>query len=275
MADPARPMKLELLTIGKELLIGKTVNTNATWLGRRVAKMGSMIQRITTVTDSVPEISEVIRESLARKPNFLITVGGLGPTPDDLTLKGLDNAVNKKLTLNKVALQQIKKRYMQSGVRDFEITPARRKMATLPETSTPLENTAGTAPGVRLVSNSTVIFSLPGVPREMRAIFRRHIEPEILKKLGRLYPVTVVMMLRGIFESVLAPILQELGKKYPMAYIKSHPKGVKEGVSLIELDVGVVSNRKTEAIGLAKKIAVELRRAIESSGGHVSALESV
>jgi molybdenum cofactor synthesis domain-containing protein len=267
-------LKLELITVGKELLIGKTVNTNAAWIGGRLAKMGSEIKRITTITDSLPEISSVIGESLARKPDFLVIVGGLGPTPDDMTLIGLSHAVKKKLRLNEEAVRQIRERYLRSRIKDFELTPSRRKMATLPIGSKPLSNTAGTAPGVRVTSGKTVIFSLPGVPREMRAIFRRHVETELQKKIGKLYPRTIVMMLRGIFESNLAPILHEVGRKYPIAYIKSHPKGVVEGVSLLELDVVVVTKTLTESDKLVNEIANELRNRIEAAAGRISELKS-
>src|SRR3989449_4385282 len=79
-------MRVEVLTVGRELLIGKTVNTNAHWIGGRLARMGTRLSRITTVDDDLREISSSLRESLRRKPEFMVVVGGLGPTPNDLTL---------------------------------------------------------------------------------------------------------------------------------------------------------------------------------------------
>ncbi len=82
-------MRIELMTVGKELLIGRTLNTNAHWIGGRVARMGVAMNVITTVDDDLKEISFTLREILRRKPAFVFVVGGLGPTPDDMTLKGI------------------------------------------------------------------------------------------------------------------------------------------------------------------------------------------
>ena len=76
---------MEIVCVGNELLIGKTLNTNAHWLARRATSLGIMVKRITVVADDVDEIAKVILEALKRKPRFIITTGGLGPTFDDKT----------------------------------------------------------------------------------------------------------------------------------------------------------------------------------------------
>jgi nicotinamide-nucleotide amidase len=255
--------------VGKELLIGKTVNTNASWIGARLFGMGTMIDRILVVTDSLDEISSGLKELLARKPDFLIVVGGLGPTPDDMTLKGVGLAIGRKVKLNQEGLSLIKEHYASIG-REFEMTPARKKMAMLPEGSTPLRNSAGTAPGVRIECSGVVIFCLPGVPREMKAIYRSSIHPEIRKKMGRLYTTKVVMHLVDVYESTLAPWTSEALRAHPMAYIKSHPKGIREGKSSVELDIVVVSPRKEEAQSESAAIAEFFTRKIAESGGFIS-----
>ncbi len=262
-------MRVEVLAVGRELLIGKTVNTNAHWIGGRLARMGSALSRITTVDDNLEEISSAVRESLRRSTDFLIVVGGLGPTPDDMTLRGIAKALRRRLRLDQEALEMVRNHYMKMGRGDLKLTPSRKKMARLPEGASALSNKVGTAPGVRLESGRTVIFSLPGVPREMRSIFRESVREEITGRLGKLYSRTVTLNLEGIFESTLAPILKETMKKYPNVYIKSHPKGVEEGISRIELNVGVVSERREESARISGQVASELQRKVIEAGGAV------
>jgi len=235
------------LCVGKELLIGKTVNTNAYWIGRRLLAAGIMLDRILTVTDSLPEISSGLTELLSRKPDFVIVVGGLGPTPDDMTLRGVALALGRRVRSNGDALRMIKAHYVGRGLGGIEMTPARRKMAMLPEGSRPVVNGLGTAPGVRIESSGTAIFCLPGVPAEMRMIFRQSVEREIRAKVGPLYPSRATMHLEGVFESVLTPSIAEAMRKYPSAYIKSHPRGLKNGKSRVELDVVVTHQSKKVA----------------------------
>lgn len=261
-------VKVEVLAIGKELLIGKTLNSNAYWIGGRLARMGSMIRRVSTVDDDLEEISLAVTEALQRKPDFLITIGGLGPTPDDMTLKGLGRALGAKLTTSKEALNMVKEHYVQIGRRGIELTPARRKMAQLPKGATPVHNPLGTAPGVRTTRGRTVIYSLPGVPREMRAIFVNSVEKAIRRKVGKLFWMKIVMDVEDIFESTLAPMIKQALKENPAAYIKSHPKGVEKGVSKIELDIMTVSAEKTRA-GAASELARLLRSRITRDGGVV------
>ncbi len=150
------------LCVGKELLIGKTTNTNATWLGARLFGIGTMIDRILTVTDSLDEISSGLLELLERKPDFIVVVGGLGPTPDDMTLKGVARALGRRVRPNAAALQLIREHYIKTGRSEIEMTPARRKMAVIPEGSAPLTNEPGTAPGVRIEKSGTVDLLPPG-----------------------------------------------------------------------------------------------------------------
>src|SRR5208282_6438284 len=111
--------------VGKELLIGRTMNSNAYWIGGRLYKMGGMLDRVLTVTDSLDEISAGLKELLAARPDFIVVVGGLGPTPDDMTLKGVALGLGKKLEFNKGAIALIQERMEKAG-RRFELNPARK-----------------------------------------------------------------------------------------------------------------------------------------------------
>jgi nicotinamide-nucleotide amidase len=266
-------VRVEMLTVGKELLIGRTLNTNAHWAGGRLARMGSMLKEVTTVDDDLVEISKSLKEILGRKPDFLVVVGGLGPTPDDMTLEGVARGLRVKTKLNGEAVSLIRAHYARRGMERVELTPARRKMAVLPVGADPVLNEAGTAPGVRIASGATVIFCLPGVPAEMRSIFRKAVEPEVKKKLGRLHRRYLKLKVEGIFESALAPMIAAELRKHPAAYIKSHPRGLKEGVSRIELDIALVGEDAAAVDKEALQAAEEIVTAMKEAGATVKSIK--
>jgi molybdenum cofactor synthesis domain-containing protein len=262
-------VRVEMLAVGRELLIGRTLNTNAHWVGGRLARRGTMLKEVTTIDDDLGEISSAIRGILGRSPDFLVVVGGLGPTPDDMTLEGIAKGLGVKMKPNAKALALIEEHYRKRGMQNVELSPARRKMAVLPEGAEPVVNEVGTAPGVRLVVGGTTMYSLPGVPAEMKSIFSQSVEPEILEKLGPLHRKSLRFKLEGILESVLAPIISDVLRKHPGAYVKSHPRGVREGLSRIELDIAVVGEDGKDTDEEALRIAAEITKAIEKAGGTV------
>ena len=258
-----------MLAVGRELLIGRTINTNAHWVGKRLAILGTQLARISTVDDDLDEISGSLGEALSRRPDFLVVVGGLGPTPDDMTVKGVARGLGKDLAVSRQALELIREHYVKVGRKDFRLTPARRKMAVLPEGAAPLENEKGTAPGVRIETGATVIFCLPGVPSEMRSIFSRSVLPEIRGRIGKLFRVAARLKIEGIYESALAPVIARELTRHPGAYIKSHPKGVKGGISRIELDVVVVNGDQEAARKGASGIVNTVTADILRGGGRI------
>lgn len=240
----------EVLAIGNELLIGHTLDTNSHWIARQLNRFGWKLQRVTTLRDSLVEISRGIREALKRGPDLMITVGGLGPTHDDMTLKGLAVAVKRPLVLNQEALEAIKKRYERME-EPTSLTKYRKKMAALPKGSKPLPNPLGTAPGVLTQSTRTTIVSLPGVPQEMKAIFKGSIVP-ILERVRTKRPQEATIRLVGVIESALAPVLEATQRNFPGLYFKSHPKGRETGVrSRLQVHIYSVDRTSGGRIGEA------------------------
>jgi len=226
----------EIISVGNELLIGHTLDTNSHWIAKRFTKFGWTLQRITVLRDTLAAIKDGVTGALRRKPDLLITLGGLGPTHDDMTLKGVALALNKRLALNPEALAMVKARYSALEA-STGLTRFRRKMATLPEGAEPLPNPVGTAPGVTIKVGTTSLISLPGVPSEMKAIFTASVIP-MLRASKREPPEEVSIGLVGIIESALAPALDRTRKAFPGLYFKSHPRGREGGIrSLIQLHV--------------------------------------
>jgi len=261
----------EIVSIGNEILIGKTLNTNAQWLAKRMTSIGLEIRRITTVGDDLEEISSIIREALKRKPRFIITTGGLGPTFDDKTLEGIAKALEIKLKTNEEALKMVEAKYEQyvkEGLMErAELTPHRVKMATLPEGAKPLPNPVGTAPGVLIEVKDTVIIALPGVPQEMKAIFEESIL--LLRKESKnLIFYEAELEVRGIVESEIAPLIDEVMHDNPYVYIKSHPRGG-ERVSKIILHFSTTASESTTAQNRVGKAIVQLSEMIKKKGGEI------
>ena len=248
----AANVEVEIISVGNELLIGKVLNTNAQFLSKQATTLGAKVIRITVVADDVKEIATALREALKRKPRFIITTGGLGPTFDDKTLQGIAVALNRKLEVNPKALDMVKEKYASyaknKATKTLELTPSRTKMATIPEKTEPIRNPVGTAPAVRADAKGTVIFALPGVPREMEAIFKETLTP-LLRQASKgcaFYEKSIYA--DEIMESTLAPLIDIVMQDNPGVYIKSHPRGA-ENKPNIELHFSTTArdNEKSDA----------------------------
>ncbi len=256
-------MNVELLIIGNEILIGKTQDTNSNWMAKRITKHGHHVRRITTIGDDLDDISSTLRNILERQPDVLIISGGLGPTFDDMTLKGVAKALNRELILNLEARKSIEKAYenaYKQGILKLQgMTPEREKMAYLPRGSIPLKNIRGTAPGVKLKVGKTQIFCLPGVPMEMKAMFKNSILPMLKEKKEQFIQKGFIFM--GIGESQIAPHVTRLEKEYPQLWIKTHPRvglSVEVELSITCFNVENGEQLVDEVIEKMKKIVLEL-----------------
>ncbi len=256
----SRKPTAEIISIGNELLIGHTLDTNSHWIAKHLTRLGWTLERVTQLRDSLDSIKSGVQGSLKRNPSVLITIGGLGPTHDDMTLAGISRAIDKPLRLNKEALQLVRDHYRRLESKP-KLTKYRTKMATLPQGSAPLPNPVGTAPGVKLQESGTTLFSLPGVPSEMKAIFRASIIP-YMESFHTIRPKEMEVKITGIIESALAPILDQARKIYPKLYFKSHPRGRETGIRpLILLHIYNIEPGGEEGISeAAAYVMVQLAR---------------
>ena len=216
----------EILCVGDELLSGITINTNAYWISQKITEAGGSVRRITAIRDDVNEISLGVRDSISRKPDWLILSGGLGPTYDDKTMQGVASGLSLELALDKTALDMLKKSYARHSV-SYELNEIRLKMAKIPIGSNPIQNPVGSAPSVLIESGETKIVCLPGVPEEMKAIFLESIIPQMKKIIGDFHIVESRYETIGVSEAMLAPILSEIVESNPpdSIYLKTHPLG--------------------------------------------------
>jgi len=260
-------MDIEFLIIGNEILIGKTLDSNSNWLAKRITKLGHRITRITTIGDELDIISSTLKEILRREPDIVITSGGLGPTFDDMTLKGVAMALNRELELDEHAYHAIKKAYdaaFERGILKLKgMTPEREKMAYLPQGGIPLPNTVGTAPGVKITEGDATIFCLQGVPAEMKSTYRNAVLPLLSKKKGKF--IEKGFLFEGIGESQIAPYVSKLEDKYPQLWIKTHPK---IGLS-VEVELSVTCFNLENGEDLTDKVIEELKKIIINLNGKI------
>ncbi len=269
--------RVEIVCVGNELLIGKTLNTNAQWLAKRITSLGLCVSRITAVGDDVEEIASALRETVLRNPNFIITTGGLGPTFDDKTLEGVAEAFDLRLKVNKKALKMVEEKYVEYaeaiGREKFDLTPARVKMATIPEDTEPLPNPVGTAPAVFIKNRNVTIFALPGVPIEMKAILEDSLLPILKAAAGNLTFFETSLYVAGLMESEMAPLIDQAMHDNQYIYIKSHPMGAEKEPS-IELHLSTTAENIETAKERVSRALVQLSEVISAKGGRTKVAEA-
>jgi len=157
-----------IISIGNELLRGRIVDTNFAWISKKLYEMGIDVIGHSTIPDSEEWVIATLSGAV-RRGSFVITIGGLGPTPDDSTRHGLSRFLNKELVLNHPAAQKLRDFFAR---RKIEMTDNNLIQAYFPEGAVPLENNVGTAPGILARHDDNMIFLLPGPPMEMKDVFR-------------------------------------------------------------------------------------------------------
>ena len=212
----------EIITIGDEILIGQTVDTNSAWIGARLSDLGVRVNRIISVSDKKEEIISALNESLGRAELVLIT-GGLGPTSDDITKDTLADYFGTRLVMNQDVLDEVTGRINR---RNLEMNENNRRQALVPDNCTVLVNHAGTAPGMIFRKEGRMIVSMPGVPSEMKYLMQEYVLTMIAGEQGRSAIVHRNIMTYGTFEAKLAERLATFEKELPaevrLAYLPAH-----------------------------------------------------
>jgi len=214
-------MKAEIITIGDELLIGQTIDTNSAWIGAELSMAGFDIHRKTSIHDNRSDILNALSQAKGRSDVVIIT-GGLGPTSDDITKPTLCEFFNTRLVMNSEVLSMIETMMRR---RNFPMNENNRKQAEVPESCTVLTNAAGTAPGMWFENDGTIFVSLPGVPPEMKHIMNLHVLPELKKRFSSQVIIHRNIMTYGSPEARLAEILTDFEAGLPgdirLAYLPS------------------------------------------------------
>lgn len=171
-------MKVELVSVGTELLLGDIVNTNTAYLSKELAALGIGVYRQTTVGDNRERLLETLERAFSENDTVIIT-GGLGPTDDDITKECAGEYFGRDFYFHEYSWVKILERLTRSG-RNV-ITDNNKKQAMIPEGAIVLENFCGTAPGVIIEEDNRRIILMPGPPREMRDMFEKSVRPYLQK----------------------------------------------------------------------------------------------
>jgi nicotinamide-nucleotide amidase len=226
-------LRASLVGIGDEILGGYVQDTNSPWLTERLQAHGVPLDRITTVPDDLDEIGEVVQAELERaRPRLVVTSGGIGSTPDDLTLAALARCLRVELVVEPIIDARITAALERRAARGAPVSEAHeaslRSMALVPEGAYLLGGTPDIAPGIAIdvdggcgVDAGATIVVLPGIPSEFRRITAGSVEPELLDGRGR--PPHVVEIPHSYPESALNPVLHRLVEEFPDVHIGSYP----------------------------------------------------
>jgi nicotinamide-nucleotide amidase len=250
-------MNVIVISIGDELLIGQTVNTNASWIGQEISKIGGNILEGLTISDKAQEILTTVEYSI-KKADVIIITGGLGPTKDDITKHTLASYFDTELEIHQPTLNKITAYF---SMRKRPMLESNIQQAALPKDCIILTNNYGTAAGMWFEKNEKIVISLPGVPYEMKGIMMEEVFPRMKERfqLNSMYHKTILT--QGIGESFLAEQLTEWENRvraegFGLAYLPSpgivklrisSPNG-EQDKAIIEDYLSEVKNTLPEAV---------------------------
>lgn len=243
-------MKLDILTIGDELLIGQTLNTNTQRIATELTKVGFEIRQQLTISDDEQIIYNAVDEAINNVDVVLIT-GGLGPTKDDLTLPVLNNYFDGELVEDKEVYQDIENLVLSRG---FKMNQNNKNQALVSSKCKPIRNEHGTAPGLWFEKNNKVVVAMPGVPYEMKAMLSKSVIPQLKQKYELPEIINHMVYTQGLPESMLAEELEDWESSLPasikLAYLPS-PGRVKLRLSSVgknRVDMQKAIDKKVEEL---------------------------
>ncbi|MGV3609867.1 MAG: competence/damage-inducible protein A [Fluviicola sp.] len=193
-------INVEIISIGDELLIGQTINTNASWMGAQLALHGIKVSHVVTISDTREAITTALEEAQKRSQVVLIT-GGLGPTKDDITKHVLCEYFDTKLEMDEAVLNHVESFFTKRNRPMLEVN---KMQAMVPEACEVLFNEQGTAPGMWFEKEDTIFVSMPGVPYEMKYLMGAHVIPRLTERFPVKKLVQKTYLTQGIGESFLA-----------------------------------------------------------------------
>lgn len=212
-------MNAEIITIGDELLIGQTVDTNSVYLAKKLEEVGIKISRKTAISDKKDEIVEMLNSALSRVQLVVIT-GGLGPTKDDITKHTLAEYFKSNWRTDHDVLEHLAVIFKNRG---RELLETNKLQAELPSNCLTLFNAAGTAPGMWFEENNKIVVSLPGVPNEVKYITEHELIPRLKTAFNLKAVVHKTLVTLMIAESLLSKKLEnferQLPKDFSLAYL--------------------------------------------------------
>jgi len=243
-------MKAEIIMIGTELLLGQIVDTNASYLARKLAQIGFDLYRKTTIGDNEKRIAEAIRSALSRS-DVVITSGGLGPTVDDKTRDAVAAATGRKLALDHNLLKYIEDFFTKRGM---ELGENNKRQAFIPRDAIPIQNPVGTAPGFIVNHQGKFVLSLPGVPHELQHLTENTVIPFLQQQFGiKTLIKTRVLKTAGAGESNIDRLISDLEEaENPTVGLAAH-------LGAVDIRVSAKADTSAEADRLLDQMEARVR----------------
>jgi nicotinamide-nucleotide amidase len=245
-------IKAETIAIGSELLLGQIVDTNSSYIGRRLADIGIELVRISAIGDDRDQIKEALREALLRS-QVIITTGGIGPTEDDLTREAVAEVFERPLVFQPKLMDQIEALFKKRG---FRMTENNRRQAFIPEGALPIENPKGTAPGFIMEHSNGSVITLPGVPSEMEYLVENVVLPYLRSRFQLNQEVIQYKVLRacGLGESAIGLQIRDLMKES-----KNPTVGTLASLGDIKIRITAKAECSEKATALIEQMEREIR----------------
>ena len=241
----------EIVAIGSELLLGQIVDTNSAWMAQRLTALGVNLYFKSVVGDNPGRMKEVIQRALERA-DIVITSGGIGPTQDDLTREIVAEVTGRKLVLDDNLLEQVEEHFRRRG---RTMTPNNRRQAYMPEGAIPVKNPNGTAPCFIVEDPRGVVFSLPGVPVEMKWLFENEVEPYLRRKFNLAEVIHYrVLKIVGVGESAVDDKIGHL-----IANSSNPTVGVLALPGQVDVRIAAKAPNRDEAMRLIAPLEAEVR----------------
>jgi len=241
----------EIVAIGSELLLGQIVDTNSAWMAQRLTALGVNLYFKSVVGDNPGRMKEVIARALERA-DIVITSGGIGPTQDDLTREIVAEVTGRKLVQDAGMLAQVEEHFRRRG---RPMTPNNIRQSYMPEAARPVKNPNGTAPCFIVEDSRGVIYSLPGVPVEMKWLFENEVEPYLRKKFNLAEVIHYrVLKIVGIGESAVDDKVGHL-----IANSSNPTVGVLALPGQVDVRIAAKAADRSEAMKMIAPVEAEVR----------------
>ena len=242
-------MRVAIITIGDEILGGFTLDSNSTWMARKLMDIGIATNWKMSVGDNAADIKEAFQIS-SEKSDVVLCTGGLGPTADDITMETFAEYISSELIFDEDYYERLKSIFDERG---YEMPESNRSQAYLSDKGDIIPNPKGSARGVKYVADGTSYYILPGVPSEMKAMMEETILPEIKSTVKESINVTTLRT-TGMMESALYDVLQEVltGSKVRVGFLPG----------FTGVDIRLSSTDRDEVMELASAIYEKIGRTI-------------
>lgn len=212
-----------IITIGDELLIGQTIDTNSAWMAQELNKIGIWVHRRVAIGDVWEDIWKALDDE-SRLSDIILITGGLGPTADDITKPLLCQYFGGKLVVNEDALNNVKHIFL--NILKRPLIERNLKQAEVPDVCTVIQNKRGTAPGMLFEKEGKIFVSMPGVPHEMKGMMINHVLPVLQEKFQMPPIIHRTLLTAGIGESFLAERISDFESTLPsnikLAYLPNY-----------------------------------------------------